>query len=259
VTLEEWIAANRTLLDCDALHARWIAQQGWHEPWRRSSLDAALLMCGLDESKPARILDLACGTGFLSATFLKRFPHATALGVDIHALLLAIGLGAHARLGERYSTAQADLRDPAWAQDLPEASFDLIVSATALHWLTEEQHGPLYRTLHKLAKPGGTFLNIDPLRSRSDPMRERFELVDKQLARASLPAESWPSYWASVEQQYDLRTMLARYHKRINLTGASDEGYSRDVLLTALASAGFSAVDVMWQLGSQCVYGAIKA
>src|SRR5690606_37750072 len=60
-----------------------------------------------------RVLDLACGTGSITARLLDRFPDATSTGVDLDPALLAIAEGTFAG-DERVTLVTADLKDPDW-------------------------------------------------------------------------------------------------------------------------------------------------
>jgi trans-aconitate methyltransferase len=47
-----------------------------------------------------RVLDLACGTGSITARLFKRFPEAVSTGVDLDPALLAIATAWEVRTGE---------------------------------------------------------------------------------------------------------------------------------------------------------------
>lgn len=57
-----------------------------------------------------RVLDLACGTGSITARLLARFPDATSTGVHLDPALLAIAEGTFAG-DDRVRLVTADLKD----------------------------------------------------------------------------------------------------------------------------------------------------
>ena len=69
----------------------------------------------------SRMLDLACGTGSITARALRRFPKARITGVDLDPALLTIARG-HFAADARAEFVTADLRDADWADRLPHRS-----------------------------------------------------------------------------------------------------------------------------------------
>jgi trans-aconitate 2-methyltransferase len=107
----------------------------------RPALD---LLARVPLERPARIVDLGCGAGNVSAILKARFPEADVLGVDGSPAMLEKARAAAP--GCRFVQADAG----AW---LPEAPPDLIYSNAALHWLPG--HEMLFPRLLSLLAPGG--------------------------------------------------------------------------------------------------------
>src|ERR1044071_5401787 len=85
-----------------------------------------------------RVLDLGCGTGSLMHPFLDAFPEAEIYGIDFDPVLLPLAQQRLRPYGGRARIILADLRSEGWRAQLP-ASVDAVISATALHWLTQVQ------------------------------------------------------------------------------------------------------------------------
>ncbi len=119
-------------------------------------LDMVEALCGPEP----RVLDLACGTGTITARLLDRFPKATSTGVDLDPALLTIAEGTFAG-DARVSFVTADLKDPHSATRLPYDSYDAVLTATALHWLHSEPLAVLYGQVAQLVRDGGVFMNAD--------------------------------------------------------------------------------------------------
>jgi malonyl-CoA O-methyltransferase len=95
---------------------------------------------------PARILEIGCGTGLLSAELAAAFPKAELLLTDISPAMLE---RARARLGDHAQYRVLDGEHPAGL----EGGFDLIASSLAMQWFTDLP-GALAR-LSRLLAPGG--------------------------------------------------------------------------------------------------------
>jgi hypothetical protein len=79
--------------------------------------------------------------------FLDTFPDTENLrGVDFDPLLLPLAQDPLRLYGARMDLILADLRSDVWRAQLPD-SFDAVISATALHWLTEDHLASLCRQL----------------------------------------------------------------------------------------------------------------
>jgi trans-aconitate 2-methyltransferase len=90
------------------------------------------------------LLDLGCGTGQLTARAHRQLGTATALGVDSSAAMLAADAPREAGL----TLAQRDI-----ATDLPQRTFERVISNSALNWIDDHSHY-LPRVL-RLVAPGG--------------------------------------------------------------------------------------------------------
>lgn len=98
---------------------------------------------------PLRILDIGCGTGYLTARLAQAFPQAAVLGLD-----LAPGMVEFAR--EKYRAANLSFTvGDGESLDLAERSFDLVVSNASLQWMAPEK---VFSEVVPVLAPGGTFL-----------------------------------------------------------------------------------------------------
>ncbi|RDI41735.1 class I SAM-dependent methyltransferase [Nocardia mexicana] len=113
-------------------------------------LQGAVRDATIGVGRVGRILDLGTGTGVTANGVLQVHRGATLVGVDESAAMLA-----HARtalpLGTELRVAR--LQDP-----LPGGSFDLVVSALAVHHLDGPGKADLFGRVARSLAPGGRFV-----------------------------------------------------------------------------------------------------
>jgi SAM-dependent methyltransferase len=106
------------------------------------------------------VLDLACGPGTVTRRLLDRSPAARAVALDVDPVLLTIASATFAG-DDRVRIVRADLRDPAWVESLPNRRFDVVLTATALHWLPEDTVHRVYQDLGRLVRRGGVVAHAE--------------------------------------------------------------------------------------------------
>ncbi len=116
--------------DWAAWQESWDRQQEWFMADREERFRIMLDMVEALVGTAPRVLDLACGTGSITARLPARFPGATSTGVDLDPALLAIAHGTFEG-GDRVSFVTADLKDPEWTAKLPYDSCDAVLTGSA--------------------------------------------------------------------------------------------------------------------------------
>jgi tRNA (cmo5U34)-methyltransferase len=113
-----------------------------------------------------RFLDLGGGDGVLSAALLDEFPNSRAWVIEAAPSDFA---GTRQQLDERSGRvvfASADVAKSGWEQAIRASTpFDVIVSAFAIHGLTDPRKREVYSELFQLLQPGGLFLSIEHVAS----------------------------------------------------------------------------------------------
>jgi len=109
--------------------------------------------------RPLRVLDLGCGTGYLTRLLSRRYSSAQIVALDLALpMVQAARLHTTARLpfgfGRRLSRCRYANAD-AEALPLPDASFDLVVSNLTLQWCDPDR---VFRECRRVLRPGGLFL-----------------------------------------------------------------------------------------------------
>jgi malonyl-CoA O-methyltransferase len=120
-----------------------------------------------------RILEIGCGTGYLTQLLAKRYPSATITAVDLAENMVQ---ATRDRLG--HSEAVRFLVGDAEAMEWDE-TFDLIVSNATVQWFGAPEHS--FRTLTDHLQPGGwvVFSTFGP--DTFQELHQQFQEVERDL------------------------------------------------------------------------------
>ena len=245
--------------DWHAWQRSWDRQQEWYMPDREERFRVMLDMVEALVGPEPRVLDLACGTGTVTARLFDRFPKATSTGVDLDPALLTIAEGTFAG-DERVSFVAADLKDPQWMTRLPYESYDAVLTATALHWLHSEPLAVLYGQIAELVRDGGVFMNADHMIDESTPRINAAERAQRHArmdqARASGVLD-WAAWWELAAQDPVLAAPTAR---RFEIYGEHADGDMPSVEWHArvLREKGFAEARPVWRSPSDSLVLAVK-
>ncbi len=250
-----------TDLDVDWLgwFQRWETMQNCYVPHRLHRFDLMLSIANLPPDREARILDLGCGPGSLSLLAAKQYPNASIIGVDLDPILLVIGEQIARSTSDRIRFMRADLRDAAWWSDY-HSTFDLILSATTLHWLNAEHLTEIFRHAFTSLKPGGWFLNSDHAASADPETQTRYNQVleeHRRQAFASTHAERWDEYWEQLKREFS-QVDLPSFADTAPYWEGSEDGQPVHFHLTQLRQCGFERVEAYWQDHGEAVIGGRK-
>ncbi|MBV2353213.1 class I SAM-dependent methyltransferase [Streptomyces sp. J2-1] len=249
VTGTDWAAWQRS----------WDRQQEWYMPDREDRFRIMLDMVEALAGPAPRVLDLACGTGTVTARLLDRFPGAVSTGVDLDPALLAIARGTFDG-DDRVTLVTADLKDPGWTGLLPYDAYDCVLTATALHWLRSEPLAVLYRQLAQLVRDGGVFMNADHMIDEATPRINAAERAQRH-ARMDLArkrgALDWADWWALAAADPVLAGPTAR---RFEIYGEHADGDMPSAARHAeiLRAAGFAEARPVWCSPSDTLLLAVK-
>ncbi len=206
-----------------------------------------------------KVLDLACGTGSITARLLARFPDAVSTGVDLDPALLAIAEGTFAG-DERVTFVTADLKGPDWPAKLPHDSYDAVLAATALHWLQPEPLARLYGRLAGVVRDGGVFMNADQMIDETTP---RINAAESALRHARMDQAKrdgvldWSEWWQLAAEDPVLAEPTAR---RFEIYGDHADGDMPSVAwhTRVLRENGFAEVRPVWCSPSDTLLLALK-
>ncbi|MFI9242923.1 class I SAM-dependent methyltransferase [Streptomyces sp. NPDC053086] len=245
--------------DWQAWQESWDRQQEWYMPDREERFRIMLDMVEAIAGPAPRVLDLACGTGSITARLLARLPDATSTGVDLDPALLTIARGTFDG-DDRVTLVEADLKDPDWAARLPYDTYDAVLTATALHWLRTDALDALYGQVAELVRYGGVFMNADHMIDDATP---RINAAERSLRHTRMDqatrdgALDWTEWWALAAKDPVLAAPTAR---RFEIYGAHADGETPSAAWHArvLRARGFGEARPVWCSPSDTLLLALK-
>jgi len=165
-----------------------------------------LRLAGLAGVRPGdRVLDVGCGTGYLSRILgALAGADGQVTGVDPAAAMIEYARR-RAPLNCTYVVGEGQ------SLDLPDESFDVVVSSLAVHHIPDEERGAAVREMFRVLRPGGRLL-IAEYRPPAHPLLARLAaLVTGPAMRhdtRALLAELVPQAGFRVEDRGDLPVAL---------------------------------------------------
>ncbi|MBO0747512.1 MAG: class I SAM-dependent methyltransferase [Acidimicrobiaceae bacterium] len=240
-------------MDWEAWQQRWDRQQEVYLPDREARFAAMLDVVEAARGSEPRVLDLAGGTGSISRRVLARFPKATTVILDVDPALLAIATGSF-QSDERVTIRAADLDDPSWVASAgaPD-SFDAVLTATALHWLTPERIRAVYAEAAGLLRPGGVFANADHMADEGlAGLNEAVARLHKSQVEHSRAGGrwDWERWWEELAAEPEMAELIAQ--RNAHFAAAPTSSHTRSYLssswhLDALRAAGYEHAGLAWR------------
>ncbi|RZB14912.1 class I SAM-dependent methyltransferase [Streptomyces sp. F001] len=245
--------------DWQAWQRSWDRQQEWYMPDREERFRVMLDMVEAFTGDEPRVLDLACGTGSITARLFERFPKATSTGIDLDPALLAIARGTFDG-DDRVTFVEADLKDPDWPARLPYDTYDAVLTATALHWFHAGPLEALYGRIAGLVRHGGVFMNADHMIDDTTP---RINAAERTLRHARMDqaqkagALDWAEWWQLAAKDPVLAAPTAR---RFEIYGDHADGDMPSAAWHArvLRDKGFAEARPVWCSPSDTLLLALK-
>jgi len=244
-------------LDWRGWFERWEAMQNCYIPRRMDRFDLMFKLPGLPRESEVQILDLGCGPGSLSFYALQQYPNARIVAADFDPVLLAMGQQVAKGTTDRIEFRRVDIREAEWWK-LYEGRFDLVVSATALHWLNAEHLAQTFQRVYDVLKPGGWILNSDHAASDDQHTQALYcEILQQrqQAAFRATKADDWNGFWEKLGRELG-QLDLAALRNEPHFWEGTDDGQAKQFQVARLQDCGLEQVEVYWQDLGEAVIGA---
>ena len=240
-------------------YARWEQMQNCYVPHRVYRFELMLKLANLAREAELKILDLGCGPGSLTFQALRYYPRARVTAVDFDPVMVQMGqaMAQHKGVDDQVQFVEVDLRQTDWWAPY-KGAFDLILSATALHWLGKSSLTRVYQQAYRALVPGGQFFNSDHIASDDAGVQARYRdllHVNQQSAFHVVGADDWEQFWQEIQQA--LGHTVDRSAEE--LWEGTDNGLPRQFHRATLRACGFTQVAFHWQELGEAIIGAQKA
>ncbi len=173
----------------EAAHARDYLERRRSIPHRDEGYAALLEFL---PASPSRVLDLGTGDGYLFTLIRDAYPDVHGLAVDFSTEMLD-------RARDRFAGTPVDVVEHDLDRPLPASwgPFDAVVSAFAIHHVTDDRKQALYGEVFDRLVPGGVFANLEHVASATPELHDQF-----LAAIGSSPDQDDPSnQLAAVDEQ----------------------------------------------------------
>jgi tRNA (cmo5U34)-methyltransferase len=161
------VSAQTVNLWSNTEHAREYLDRRATDSWRAAAYEHLLEIV---PPAPRRVLDLGCGDGEVIGRVVAARPGVEGVACDFSPEMLS-------RVRQRFADSTAvtvvehDLDDPLPAE---WGTFDLVVSAFAIHHVVDERKQALYREVFDVLEPSGLFCNLEHVDSATPELHEEF-------------------------------------------------------------------------------------
>ena len=149
------------------------------------------LIMSMPDGDYRTVLDVGCGTGWTSASMVRRFSPDRIVGVDPSEGMLEQFA---TKLGDEFPAVTVELRaEDVMEMGVADGTFDAVICAMALHWFADKP-GAVARMARAL-KPGGVLAILTAGRGGEDAWRELLENVGAP--------EAWTGWFAINQRDVD--------------------------------------------------------
>jgi SAM-dependent methyltransferase len=190
---------------------------------------AAVIIAG-DNPAPATIVDIGAGPGDFLAVMLEQFPGARGVWTDASEPMLGLARERLAPFGGRVEFHLVDMT--ALDGSPVPAGADVITTSRAAHHLDAPGLASFYAAAAGRLAPGGWLVNLDHIGPAG-------------------PGDTWDRRLRTARRQFGAPSNGSKHHHNYPLTSVEDH-------LRALATAGFTDVEVAWRAFFTCLFMARK-
>jgi tRNA (cmo5U34)-methyltransferase len=231
---------NAAIWKSDDIAATWAAEAAARERNHGAQWRLMAQLLPFDDQAEATFLDLGAGTGAASRAILERHPSSTAILADFSLEMMGAGEAELRRFEGRYRYIEFDLLTGPWPTGIP-AAVDGIVTSLCVHHLPDERKRSLFGEIFERIRPGGWYLNYDPVRAEDPVVTAMWTRVTDE----ENPDAARKRHHRTAEEQ-------ARYENHVRYISPLD------AQLDDLRSAGFHGVEVWWKRLDYAIVGGYR-
>jgi tRNA (cmo5U34)-methyltransferase len=186
-------------------------------------------------------VDLGAGTGAASRALLGEYPKANAILAEFSPQMTAEGERQMAPFAGRYRYVDFDMLAGDWSGLAAAGLLDAVVSALSIHHVPDERKRGLFSEIFAQLKPGGWYVNFDPVRAPDAGIEAEWQRVNDLLDPEAAQKRTHMSAQEEARHANHVRYMLPLAPQ-----------------LEWLREAGFQKVDTYWKRLDYVIYGGEK-
>ncbi len=125
-----------------------------------------------------RFMDLGCGDGALADVIWDQYPDATGVLVDHSPPMLQAAREKFQKSSAAVHICDVDYGQSKWGEAVARYSpFHLVVSGHSIHHQPDSRKRELYAEIFSLLQPGGMFINVEHVASRTARLEQMWEEI----------------------------------------------------------------------------------
>lgn len=204
-------------------------------PYYTQMIDALVSAIPFKNTDSINIIDLGCGTGYVSMNIKERFPNSKLTCLDFAENMIA---QAKIRMS-KYRNVNFILEDIRKFEF--DKKYDAVVSSLALHHLeTKKDKIKFYKKIFDALESEGVFYNSDIILGSNETLHELYVSKWKEFMAKSLPGDEIEDTW------------MAKHHREDRPEVLMDQ-------MSWLKDIGFKEIDIVWKYYNFAVYGGTKS
>ncbi len=177
------------------------------------------------EFNPKTILELGCGTGNLTQIISRKFPDAKITAVDISEECLK-------ECKSRISSSNIEyIKSDFKELELPNNSFDLVLSSISIHHLIDSEKEVLFRKIFASQTNHGILSFCDQFRGETEYIYQKHIESWKSYASEQGASNKEWEMWMKHQQDHDYHSSLANHFLWLNNAGYKVVDCTRRFLL----------------------------
>ncbi|MCB8820745.1 class I SAM-dependent methyltransferase [Microvirga rosea] len=189
--MSDAVFGDRMIVDPEAeyLRLRLLGEPGWggsNFPTRRAGWANSIVYLNEADAiprPPARLLELGCGNGMVSALFAERGYDID--GVDLSSVAVA---WAREQFAEKSLQGRFQCGNVSAMPFFPAKTFDLVIDGNCLHCLLDEARGLCLAEVRRVLKANGTFVVSTMCgEPKTDILKRNFDPAKRQLLERGQP------------------------------------------------------------------------
>ncbi len=143
--IDNWLKNNSSTVNWNFIYNDWQDMQLYYNCWRDLQVHTIIQSVLSLPFDKINVIDLCCGPGTLSKSLLEKDSRINIIAIDANKFLLSVYKNILKNYSNRFAIIESDIRNPDLYDNIHE-EIHAVISLTALHWLSAENHKSYMKT-----------------------------------------------------------------------------------------------------------------